>query len=163
MRHHRSTSLPRSLIWIAVFLLAPYASTLSATLVPGSAMPAVGSVQVHPCDVVPPQNPILTNPVRAGFCHAGRNADGSPAVLLGFRVYIDGNMVFEGALSPLGNPTADGRQYFETDPFTVARGNHVLTTSAVSLDGESAPSAPFPFVLDGVVLPAAPTNPRAKK
>jgi len=163
MRHHRSTSLPRSLIWTAVFLLAPFASTLFATSSGhGSAMPAAGSVQTHPCDVVPPQNPILTNPVRAGFCHAGRNADGSPVVLLGFRVYIDGNMVFEGALSPLGNPTADGRQYFETDPFTVARGNHVLTTSAVSSDGESALSAPFGFGVAGVV-PAAPTNPRAKK
>jgi hypothetical protein len=118
--------------------------------------------QTHPCDVVPPNNPNLTSPVKGGFCHNGLDAASNPTTVTAFRLYIDGQLVFSGPLTPVGAPTADGRFYFETPPVNVTKGSHAVTFTAVSADGESAPSPSYPFVLAGAP-PAPPTNPRAKK
>jgi len=133
---------------------------LIALCVMGMAGSAVA--QTHPCDVPPPSNPQLTSPIRGAFCHNGRDADGNPVTVTAFKLYIDNQLVWQGALSPIGPPTADGRSYYETPLVIVSRGNHVAETAAVSAEGESGRSAPYPFVLSAAV-PAAPTRSHVKK
>lgn len=124
--------------------------------------PSSARAQTHPCDVVPPSNPQLTSPVKGGFCHSGKDVDGNTTTITAFKFFIDGQVVFQGALTPIGPATSDGRFYYETPAFVVSRGNHAATFTAVSTDGESVPTLPFVFVCVGAV-PAPPSAPRVKK
>lgn len=118
--------------------------------------------QTHPCDLTITPNPQLTSPVRAGFCHDGRDAEGNSTTITAFRVRFNGAVVFDGPLAAIGAPNAAGLSFFETAPIGVSRGNISVTVSAVSADGEGAQSSPFVFGVVGAV-PSTPTRPRVRK
>ncbi len=115
---------------------------------------ATGRAQTatHPCDVVVPANPIVTKAnLSVGFCATGLDLAGNATTVTAIKVVLDGVVVLTGPLpSPIGSPSATGFSYYETLPVIfVARGAHSVAVSLIDRDGESAPSATFPFSATG--------------
>ncbi len=123
------------------------------------------SAQTHPCDVIPVQNPNLTSPVKVGFCHTGKESDGTTPIAA-YQVLLDSlpAPVFSGALTPIGSANLAGLFYYETPTFVVTKGSHEAFVTGVNSTGVEviARSANVPF---GVINPlgVAPTLGRVKK
>ncbi len=125
---------------------------------------SAASAQTHPCDIPVVQNPNLTSPVKATFCHTGKESDGTTPIA-SWQAILDGTAtVFKGPLSPIGVANAAGLFYFETSTFQIIKGTHAvivvgLDTTGTEVIGRS-PSFPF-----GVSNPlgAAPSNVGVKK
>ena len=60
------------------------------------------SAQTHPCDTPPVPNPNLTSPVKATFCHSGKESDGTTPIA-SWRVFIDSSPqpVVNNPLTPI--------------------------------------------------------------
>ncbi len=117
-------------------------------------VPLTVSAQTHPCDVVPPNNPQAVSPIKFSFCIPQT----AVATITAFKVYAEAgpSPVFNGPLTPTGAPNAAGFVEVQTPPLAFTPGNHSVQSSAVTIAGEGAKSAAYPFAVVG--LPPAPSN-----
>lgn len=141
-------------------LAAAHEGAILATTPPDATPRAAlaAMLQAHPCDVTPPANPAVVPPVAAGFCHNSKAPTGETIALTKFTVKIDAVQVFDGPLTPIGQPSATGYSYYET-PKTIipTKGQHTAVVTAWTSGGESAASSPFAFTIVDPVA-SAPVN-----
>jgi hypothetical protein len=107
----------------------------------------IGHAQTtHPCDVVVGAATPGPAPVGAGFCHSGKDVNGNPTTITKFIVKVDGVIVFNGPLTPIGSPSSTGLNYYETPKNIIPTvGSHTITVAAVNASGTGAATAAYPF------------------
>jgi hypothetical protein len=114
-------------------------------------VPSLATAQTHPCDAAPVTNPtvVVSGPVSLGFCVPSVDVLGDPTTLTSFRVQVDSVDVFTGPLTPIGQPSTTGLNYYETPKTLVIKnGNHTAVVFASNAPGvEGAGSAPFAFTV----------------
>lgn len=127
---------------------------------------APASAQTHPCDGTPAV--VEARPGIAfaiGFCNNGKDAEGNPVSIDGYKVMLDGALQpSPGPLTKSATANAAGLFYFETPKgFTAPDGNHTISVVLVNAKGgDGAPSAPFPLV-SRTLPPGSPTSLRLVK
>ncbi len=129
--------------------------TLAALVFALSCSASDVAAQTHPCDA-PAVTTIQTNgPIAIGFCVKPVDTDGVAipvASITSLRVKVDEVNVFQGALAPIGTPSATGSLYYETPKtLALAKGQHTVVAYVTTSNGvESEGSDPFVFTLTGV-------------
>lgn len=101
------------------------------------------SAQTHPCSEPFPATATTTNAsIMLGICEAQIDKDGDATTIIGFKVRIDGTVVFNWT-SPSGltpttpTPNAEGLYYYETPPIAISKGTHTVDVSASDVNAES--------------------------
>src|SRR3990167_2020598 len=114
---------------------------------------SAAQTQVHPCDVIPPNNPTIVGQAKVGFCWSGKNSDGNTVTPLVFKVYIGSNInpAFNALLIAVGVANSAGLKYYETPALSFPAGStSVRVTVVVGIDEVSA--IPYPFTSSAAIV-----------
>ena len=128
-------------------------------------LPATARAQAHPCDETPPAEYRVKKeePVVPGWCHDGKDDEGLPIVLLGFRLKVTTPAGVEvhdvGLPAPLTPPNTAGFVYYESAPMAFSTSASVAVT-AYSPDGDGLYSTPI--IVRAFGLPRAPKGLRTQ-
>jgi hypothetical protein len=131
---------------------------------------AAAGAQTHPCDNPYPtpttymciEGPALSVTASTmsefSFCHDLKNEAGEPITVDRFRLTLNDVPIFDGPLSPVGEPNAAGEYLFTGTlpaPVTLATGGncHALRAYAIAGTLQSASSAPTLYVVETTPAP----------
>lgn len=119
-------------------------------LIVGGAWPAFA--QAHPCDTT--INSVDVNPTAPyalGFCHNGKDAEGNTIAIDGWKVAVNGTIIWTGVATKGSTPNASGQFYYETPKIlTSPKGTYTITASGFNADGDGPPSDPLSFGSKGL-------------
>lgn len=125
---------------------------------------SLGSVsvraQAHPCDVQPPAAiATVSSPVTIGFCHTGKDTNGTATTITQFTVRIGTVATLAQALSPLSAANAAGARYYQFSPLAAPHGTYTVTITATNATGVSSGGTTTVCVACSYTITIGPTVP----
>ena len=128
-------------------------------------IPVTLSSQVtHPCDNAPTQGLNAKSPFNVGVCWDQKNTNGDSVTATRLKVFIDGFQKSDiSNPQPVGSANAQGLYYYRVSGVSVtSSGNHKLTFSVGTADGDSAQSDPYLFTIGGGTKASTPIGGRVE-